>query len=44
LQGVFFWKVDLSDYPQNPTSALSVFEARAAATAIAHCAALFGES
>jgi hypothetical protein len=44
LRGIFFWKVDLADYPRTPTSSLSVFEGRSAARAIAQCAALFSRS
>jgi hypothetical protein len=39
LRGVFFWKVDLADSPAHPTTALSVFEGRQGARAIAACAA-----
>jgi hypothetical protein len=39
LRGVFFFKVDLADNPYHPTRALSVFEGRQGARAIAACAA-----
>ena len=42
MRGVFFWKVDLSDNPDHPTSALSVFEGRKGAAAIASCAKIVG--
>jgi hypothetical protein len=42
MGGVFFWKVDLADNPSHPTSALSVFEGRKGATAIANCAKILG--
>jgi hypothetical protein len=42
LRGVFFWKVDLADDPASPTAALSVFEGRLGAKAIAACASLLG--
>lgn len=38
MRGVFFWKVDLSDNPTSPTTALSVFEGRKGAQAIRACA------
>jgi hypothetical protein len=42
LGGVFFWKVDLADNPAHPTGALSVFEGRQGAKAIAACATILG--
>lgn len=39
LRGIFFWKVDLADYPAtHPASSLSTFEGKSGATAIAQCA------
>ena len=40
MAGVFFWKVDLTDYPAHPASSLSTFEGRKGALAIAACAAI----
>jgi hypothetical protein len=41
MRGVFFWKVDLTDYPiTHPASSLSTFEGRAGAQAIARCASI----
>jgi hypothetical protein len=41
MRGVFFWKVDLADYPiTHPASSLSTFEGRPGAQAIAGCAAI----
>lgn len=41
LRGIFFWKVDLSDYPvTHPASSLSTFEGKSGATAIAECASI----
>jgi hypothetical protein len=38
LRGVFFWKVDLSDFPlTHPASSLSTFEGREGAAAISRC-------
>lgn len=38
LRGVFFWKVDLSDFPvTHPATSLSTFEGRAGAAAISKC-------
>lgn len=38
MRGVFFWKVDLSDYPlTHPASSLSTFEGKAGAVAISKC-------
>jgi len=38
LRGIFFWKVDLSDYPlTHPASSLSTFEGRQGAVAISMC-------
>lgn len=43
LRAVFFWKVDLADYPQtHPASSLSTFEGREGADAISSCAAILG--
>jgi hypothetical protein len=42
LGGVFFWKVDLADNPAHPSAALSVFEGRQGARAIAACATILG--
>lgn len=39
LRGIFFWKVDLADYPvDHPAASLSTFEGKAGATAISECA------
>jgi hypothetical protein len=38
MRGVFFWKVDLTDYPATPAASLSTFEGRSGAVAIAACA------
>jgi hypothetical protein len=38
LRGVFFWKVDLTDFPAHPATSLSTFEGRAGAAAIRGCA------
>jgi hypothetical protein len=41
LRGIFFWKVDLSDYPlTHPASSLSTFEGRQGAVAISKCASI----
>ena len=41
LRAVFFWKVDLTDYPStHPASSLSTFEGRAGARAISMCASI----
>jgi hypothetical protein len=41
MRGVFFWKVDLSDFPiTRPASSLSTFEGKLGATAIAQCATI----
>jgi hypothetical protein len=41
LRGVFFWKVDLSDYPlTHPASSLSTFEGKEGAVAISKCASI----
>lgn len=38
MRGVFFWKVDLSDYPlTHPASSLSTFEGKQGAVAISKC-------
>ncbi len=38
MRGVFFWKVDLSDYPvTHPASSLSTFEGKEGAVAISRC-------
>lgn len=42
MRGLFFWKVDLVDNPAHPTKAVSVFEGRQGAKAIAACAAILG--
>jgi glycosyl hydrolase family 113 len=38
MRGVFFWKVDLADYPAHPATSLSTFEGRKGAVAISECA------
>jgi len=38
MRGVFFWKVDLTDYPASPATSLSTFEGRPGAAAIGACA------
>jgi hypothetical protein len=38
MRGVFFWKVDLTDYPAHPATSLSTFEGRKGAAAISECA------
>jgi hypothetical protein len=41
MRAVFFWKVDLTDYPvTHPASSLSTFEGREGAAAIARCASV----
>lgn len=41
LRGIFFWKVDLADYPvSHPASSLSTFEGKSGAAAIAGCASI----
>ncbi len=41
MRGIFFWKVDLSDYPiTHPAKSLSTFEGRIGAIAIAKCASI----
>jgi hypothetical protein len=41
LRGIFFWKVDLADYPvDHPASSLSTFEGKSGAVAIAKCASI----
>jgi hypothetical protein len=41
MRGVFFWKVDLSDYPlTHPASSLSTFEGKEGAAAISRCASI----
>ena len=43
LRGIFFWKVDLADYPlTRPASTLSTFEGRSGAVAISKCASIIG--
>jgi hypothetical protein len=42
LRGVFFWKVDLTDYPARPATSLSTFEGREGAVAISRCAQIAG--
>lgn len=45
LRGIFFWKVDLSDYPvTHPASSLSTFEGREGAEAISECAGIIDGS
>jgi hypothetical protein len=34
LRGVYFWKVDLTDYPDHPATSLSTFEGRPSASTI----------
>jgi hypothetical protein len=38
LRGVYFWKVDLTDYPASPATSLSTFEGKEGAAAISACA------
>jgi hypothetical protein len=41
LRGIFFWKVDLADYPiDHPASSLSTFEGKSGAAAIAKCVSI----
>lgn len=41
MRGIFFWKVDLSDYPlTHPASSLSTFEGKQGAVAISECASI----
>ena len=41
MRGIFFWKVDLSDFPlTHPASSLSTFEGKRGAAAITQCAAI----
>lgn len=41
MRGVFFWKVNLTDFPEtHPSRALSTFEGRQGAAAIAACAGI----
>jgi hypothetical protein len=40
MRGVFFWKVDLTDYPAHPATSLSTFEGKEGAVAISECAQL----
>jgi hypothetical protein len=41
LRALFFWKVDLSDYPlTHPASSLSTFEGKEGAVAISECASI----
>jgi Glycoside Hydrolase Family 113 len=41
LRGIFFWKVDLADYPiTHPASSLSTFEGKSGAVAISKCASI----
>jgi hypothetical protein len=41
MRGIFFWKVDLSDYPlTHPASSLSTFEGKKGAMAISQCASI----
>lgn len=41
MRGIFFWKVDLSDYPlTHPASSLSTFEGKQGATAISQCSGI----
>lgn len=42
MRAVFFWKVDLADYPlTHPASSLSTFEGKEGALAISKCAGIF---
>jgi hypothetical protein len=41
MRAIYFFKVNLADYPATPTKALSVFEGRKGAVAISACAKLF---
>jgi len=38
MRGVFFWKVDLTDFPDHPATSLSTFEGREGDAAISECA------
>lgn len=41
LRGIFFWKVDLADYPvEHPASSLSTFEGKEGAVAISKCVSI----
>jgi hypothetical protein len=41
LRGIFFWKVDLADYPvSHPAPSLSTFEGKSGAAAISECASI----
>jgi glycosyl hydrolase family 113 len=41
LRGIFFWKVDLADYPvTHPAPSLSTFEGKSGAVAISECASI----
>lgn len=41
MRGIFFWKVDLADYPvTHPASSLSTFEGKSGAEAISKCAGI----
>jgi hypothetical protein len=41
LRGIFFWKVDLADYPvTHPASSLSTFEGKSGSVAISECASI----
>jgi hypothetical protein len=42
MRGVFFFKVDLTDYPAHPATSLSTFEGQQGATAISDCARILG--
>jgi len=42
MRGVFFWKVDLTDFPAHPATSLSTFEGREGAVAISRCAEILG--
>ncbi|MGD0603186.1 MAG: hypothetical protein ABSA53_06245 [Streptosporangiaceae bacterium] len=43
MRAVFFWKVDLTDYPvTHPASSLSTFEGKEGARAISRCASILG--
>jgi hypothetical protein len=42
MRGVFFFKVDLTDYPAHPATSLSTFEGQKGAEAISDCARILG--
>jgi hypothetical protein len=40
LRGIFYWKVDLADFPLTPAKSPATFEGRTAAHAVARCATI----